>query len=39
MKENGLNCKRTKCKGIIKKKLFQIDHFFFVIFVKNKSII
>ena len=32
---DGLNCKRFKCRGIIKKKIFQIDQLFFVIFVKN----
>ena len=31
----GLRCKRYKCNGIIKKKLFRIDRLFFVICVKN----
>ena len=35
IKERGLKCKRTNCKGIIKKKIFQIDQLFFVIIVKN----
>jgi len=32
---DGLKCKRHKCKGIIKKKIFQIDQLSIVIFVKN----
>ena len=36
--KSGLPCKKNRCKGIIKKKIFQIDQLFFVIFVKNNKL-
>ena len=34
----NLNCLKPKCKGVIKKKLYQIDLVSFVIFAKNKQL-